>query len=144
MKKLLLVLMIVVVGLLSACGSEDTETSSTTENVSTSEVTTEETTTEVVEEKSLDNLSAYLVEKGVVTGEKTDTMYQMIDAIGGFKYLDSDVEVYKYDTNSDVYKTIVETGEYSGMKFVAINDQFVLLMTNNTDGQDVIQAFNEY
>ena len=150
-KRLSLVMVLCLAGLLSACGSDGsgetaTEQSSTSEAAGTetkSEASTE-SADEAVKEKSLDDLAAYLVEKGVATGEKTETMYQVIGAVGGFKYLDSDVEVYEYDMESEAYKAIAETGEYSGLKFAAVNEQFVLLITNDGENQEAADIFNAY
>ena len=120
LKRLPFITLVCMAGLLSGCGSDtnsDAEAGqgAVTETAGTetkAEAPAEEN--EAAKEKSLEDLAAYLVDKGVATGEKTEPMYQMIGAVGGFKYLDSQIEVYEYDTDSEAYKTIAETGEYSG------------------------------
>ena len=136
-------------GLLSGYGS-DTNSDAAADQGAVTETAGTETKTEApaetgaAKEKSLEDLAAYLVDKEVATGEKTEPMYQMIGAVGGFKYLDSDVEVYEYDMESEAYKAIAETGEYSGLKFAAVNEQFVLLITNDGENQEAADIFNAY
>lgn len=159
-KNLLVALMIVMIA--TGCGEKDdkkeTTTEATTANVTveettaTTEATTEKTTAEVTteatteaeKEMTLDAIAKYLVDGGYVTGEQTETMYSYIGAIGGFKYLSSDVEVYEYDTSSDTYQEIVDSKNVSGLKVSAINGPFVLLFSNGNENQDVIDAFNAY
>ena len=137
-------------GLLSGCGSDGNSDAAADQGTVTETAGTETKTeapaeeTGVAKEKSLDDLAAYLVEKGVATGERTEPMYQMIGAVGGFKYLDSDVEVYEYDMDSEAYKTIAETGEYGGLKFASVNGQFVLLISNDGENQEAADIFNAY
>ena len=143
MKKTLFTLLLATTVLMAGCGTKkETTTETTTEAVT--EITTTEATTEAEKEKSLDDIAKYLVDGGYVTGEQTETMYSYIGAIGGFKYLDSNVEVYEYDTNSDTYKGIVDTNEVSGLKVSAINGPYVLIFSGGNENQDVIDAFNKY
>lgn len=101
-------------------------------------------------ETSLEGLEKYLLEKGLLTGSKTQTAAEMIGAKAGFKYLDSNAEFYEYDTNSDAYKTLVSGGsvEIEGMSGYsisakAINEQYVLISSENLS-QELIDAFNSY
>lgn len=145
MKKKLLTLTIAGIIMLTGCGSKkETTTETPTETITsaTSEDTTEPSTE--AEEKSLDGLAAYLLDKGVVSGSTEEPMYQYINAIGGFKYLDSDVEVYEYDMTSDTYKSIVDTNEVSGLTVSAINGPYILIFSNNATDAAVIDAFNNY
>ena len=145
MKKKLFVLLITVSLLTAGCGKkEDNTTAATTEETTAIETTTEVTTTEAEKEKSLDDLAKYLVDGGYVSGEQSETMYSYIGAIGGFKYLDSNVEVYEYDETSDTYKEIVNTNAVSGLTVSAINGPYVLIFSNGTTDQNVIDAFNNY
>ena len=131
-KKLLAVSLLSVAMLsFTACGKKE-------------EPATTEATTEAEKKKSLDDLAKYLVDGGYVTGEQSETMYSYIGAIGGFKYLDSNVEVYEYDTNSDTYNDIVKTSEVSGLKVSAVNGPYVLIFSGGNENQDVIDAFNKY
>ena len=143
MKRKLFTLLIATTILMVGCGTKK-ETTTTEATEAAPEMTTTEATTESEKEKSLDDLANYLVDGGYVTGEQSETMYSMIGAIGGFKYLDSDVEVYEYDTSSDTYKGIVDTNEVSGLKVSAINGPYILLFSNGNENQDVIDAFNKY
>lgn len=145
MKKKILAFTFIMALMLTGCGSKkDTTSEPTTEPATsaTSEETTEPSTE--AEEKSLDGLAAYLLDKGVVSGSTEEPMYQYINAIGGFKYLDSDVEVYEYDMTSDVYKSIVDTNEVSGLTVSAINGPYILIFSNNATDAAVIDAFNNY
>lgn len=117
---------------------KDAETPSTEEN------------TNVEAETSLEGLEKYLLEKGLLTGSKTQTAAEMIGAKTGFKYPDSNAEFYEYDTNSDAYKTLVSSGsvEIEGMSGYsvsakAINEQYVLISSENLS-QELINAFNSY
>lgn len=141
MKKLLIALL--AVSLLTGCGKKETKTTEATTEMITTEASTEEVT-EAAKEKSLDGLATYLVDGGYVSGEQSETMYSYIGAIGGFKYLDSDVEVYEYDTASDTYTEILNNNSVSGLKVSAINGPFILIFSNGQENQDVINAFNAY
>ncbi|MBQ9610632.1 MAG: hypothetical protein IJV15_14465 [Lachnospiraceae bacterium] len=143
MKKKLFTLLLATTILMVGCGTKkETTTTETTE--ATTEMTTTEATTEAEKEKSLDDLAKYLVDGGYVSGEQSETMYSYIGAIGGFKYLDSNVEVYEYDETSDTYKEIVNTNAVSGLTVPAINGPYVLIFSNGTTDQNVIDAFNNY
>ncbi len=142
MKKKIIITLIAV-SMLTGCGKKENSTTTATTESITTETTTEETT-EAAKEKSLDDIAAYLVDGGYVTGEQTETMYSYIGAIGGFKYLDSNVEVYEYDTSSDIYAEIVNSNSVSGLKVSAINEQFVLIFSGGQENQEIIDAFNAY
>jgi hypothetical protein len=99
--------------------------------------------------KSLNEVADYLVTKKVVSGEQTDTAAEMIGAISGFKYLDSNVEVYEYDTDSDVYKEIVKDNivKVQGLDLKitvsAINGKYVLFCDDAKNKDDIIGVFKE-
>lgn len=107
-------------------------------------------TQESKDETSLEDLEKYLLEKGVLTGSKTETLAQMIGAKAGFKYQDSNAEFYEYDTNSDYYKALssgssVEFEEITGVSISAsaINGQYVLISSGELS-QELLDAFNSY
>lgn len=102
-------------------------------------------------ELSLDGLEQYLLEQGVLTGEKTETVASMIGAEAGFRYEDNNAEIYEYNVESDEYKALVNDGsvEIEGMGFsisaAAINDRFVLIEPiDGTIDQAILDAFNSY
>lgn len=162
MKKKLLTIMAVSTLTLSlaGCGSNDTSnvtTTATTETVTTEattaapteEDTTEASTTEAPTEAetpqgTIDDLAQYLLDQGVVTGSTEEPLYTYIGAINGFKYLDSDVEVYEYDMTSDTYQEIVNTNSVSGLTVSAINGPYVLIFSNGNVDQAVIDSFNAF
>lgn len=107
-------------------------------------------TQESKDETSLEDLEKYLLEKGVLTGSKTETLAQMIGAKAGFKYQDSNAEFYEYDTNSDDYKALssgssIEFEEIGGVSISAsaINGQYVLISSGELS-QELLDAFNFY
>lgn len=135
---------------ISGCSKNDDSTTNTTsttaselQSTTEAELSTEASTE--AQEKSLKGLSEYLLEQGVVSGTTEEPLYQYIGAIGGFKYLDSNVEVYEFDTTSDTYSSILSTNEVSGLTVSAINGPYVLIFsTGSTVNQSVIDAFNNY
>lgn len=147
MKKLLTVAFVSVLAL-SGCGKKaaETEQPTTTTEVIT-EMATEQTTeqtTEAQKEQSFDGLCDYLVSENVIQGERSEAMYSYISATNGCKYLDSDVELYEYDMTSDTYKSIVETKTVMGINVYAINGPYILIFSNDTANQAVIDAFMSY
>ena len=162
-KKLLTIMAVSTLALsLTGCGNAGNSTTVSTTETVTTEATTEATTATSTEEETteaatseetseteaqsgtLDGLAQYLLDQGVVTGSTSETMYSYIGAIGGFKYLDSNVEVYEYDMNSDTYKQIVDTNSVSGLTVSAINGPYVLMLSNDDVNQSVIDVFNAY
>ncbi len=137
--------------------SDEADNSSTesSESIETSETESQDTL-EVISDieatpvsKSLDEVADYLVLKKVVSGEQTETAAEMIGAISGFKYLDSDVEVYEYDTDSDVYKEIVKDNivKVQGLDLKitvsAVNGKYVLFCDDAQNKDDIIGVFKE-
>lgn len=100
------------------------------------------------QEKTLDDVEQFLKEKNVLSGEKTKTAAEMIGAIDGFKYLESNTEIYVYDTDSEEY-TKLSAGEevpIKGMegffvKAVSVNGKFVLM---GEPSQEIIDAFDSF
>ena len=112
--------------------------------------TAEEESAEEPAETTLADLETYLLDQGVLTGEKTETAASMIGATSGFKYADSNAEFYEYDENSDAYKTVSSGGsvEIEGMSgyavsATAINGKYVLISSGDVS-QELIDAFNSF
>lgn len=112
--------------------------------------TAEEESAEEPAETTLADLETYLIDQGVLTGEKTETAASMIGATSGFKYADSNAEFYEYDENSDAYKTLSSGGsvEIEGMSgyavsATAINGKYVLISSGDVS-QELIDAFNSF
>ena len=115
-----------------------------------SEQQAEEEPAEEPAETTLADLETYLLNQGVLTGEKTETAASMIGATSGFKYADSNAEFYEYDENSDAYKTLSSGGsvEIEGMSgyavsATAINGKYVLISSGDVS-QELIDAFNSF
>lgn len=136
-KKLLMffVLLAISAGVVLACGSDgDNEKGDDLKNQT--------------QEKTLDDVEQFLKEKNVLSGEKTKTAAEMIGAIDGFKYLESNTEIYVYDTDSEEY-TKLSAGEevpIKGMegffvKAVSVNGKFVLM---GEPSQEIIDAFDSF
>lgn len=155
-KKIVTFLITVAMGMtLAACGGNSetsTDTDSSAESTQSESNDTAEDTSDQAENPTLDDLESYLLDKGVLTGEKTQTSAEMIGAISGFKYADSNAEIYEYDENSEDYKTLSEGGsiEIEGMSgyavsSTAINGKFVLMASSSGDvSQELIDAFNSF
>ncbi len=136
-KKLLMffVLLAISAGVVLACGSGgDNEKGNDLKNQT--------------QEKTLDDVEQFLKEKNVLSGEKTKTAAEMIGAIDGFKYLESNTEIYVYDTDSEEY-TKLSAGEevpIKGMegffvKAVSVNGKFFLM---GEPSQEIIDAFDSF
>lgn len=98
-------------------------------------------------EKNLSDMESYLLDKGVLSGERVQMSAALIGAISGFKYNDSIGEIYEYDTNSEEYKKLsngesisIEGMEGYAIKAVSVNGKFVLF--GEGVSQDLIDAFN--
>lgn len=110
----------------------------------------EEEPAEEPTETTLADLETYLLDQGVLTGEKTETAASMIGATSGFKYADSNAEFYEYDEKSDAYKTLSSGGsvEIEGMSgyavsATAINGKYVLISSGDVS-QELLDAFNSF
>lgn len=169
-KKILVLLCIVSIGI-CGCGSSNavssnvapssaTEKSSESKNSEKSNTDSlKSTELEVLEdsetenaERTLEGIENYMVEKGCLTGDRSEKSAELVGAISGFGYSGSEIEIYEYDTSSDSYK-LIESGEdvpIEGMDdysvhFSAVNGEFALLFSNNGDAdQGIIDIFNAY
>lgn len=100
-------------------------------------------------EISLTELESYLLNKGVLSGERVQMVADLIGGIDGFKYKDSGCEIYEYDTTSEEYKKLSSGEEIplKGMesykvKAVSVNGKFVLFGENLS--QELIDSFNSF
>lgn len=82
---------------LSACGSNAEEKPG---NENTAGTPVEEQVLVYRSNTTLADLEAYLLEKGVLDGERTEVEAEKVGAVDGFGYQDSNVEIYEYDTDS--------------------------------------------
>lgn len=92
-------------------------------------------------------IEQYLLDKGVLTGDRIEMDADMIGAVSGFKY--GSAEIYEYDTESDKYKTLSSGGSigldgFEGVSISAsaVNGKYVLI--GNNLPEDLITAFNEF
>lgn len=101
---------------------------------------------------ALSDLEKYLLNQGVLSGNRTDVFAQMIGAKSGIKYKDSGVEIYEYSPDAKEYKELVKGNPvtiegFEGVEITAkaINGNFVLIETQDkTASQDLINAFESY
>ncbi len=101
-----------------------------------------------VSEKTLKDIENYLLDQGVLSGERTQMAASMVGGIDGFKYADSGVEIYEYDINSEEYISLsngeeIDLEGMDGFKIGAksINGKFVLM---GEPSQEIIDTFNSY
>lgn len=99
-------------------------------------------------EKSLEDIENYLLDKGILSGERTQMAASMVGGIDGFKYSDSGIEIYEYDITSEEYLALsngeeIDLEGMEGFKIsaVSINGKFVLL---GEPSQEAIDAFNSF
>lgn len=111
----------------------------------------EESPKQPVKETSLADLEQYLLDSGLISGERTEKSASLIGAISGFGYGDQDAEVYEFDENSEAYKNMKETNSLTleGFDFsmtpAAINGKYVLIFSNNSEpNQSIVDVFNSY
>lgn len=115
---------------------------------------TDSSTQDIVLDSSsaLNDLEQYLLNQGVLSGNRTDVFAQMIGAKTGMKYKDSGVEIYEYSPDAKEYKELVKGNPvtiegFEGVEITAkaINGNFVLIETQDkTASQDLINAFESY
>lgn len=127
---------------------EESNVESEPDNQSEAESTPENESSEV-SEKTLDDIESYLLDKGVLSGERVQMGAELIGAISGFKYKDSVGEIYEYDINSEEYQKLANGEEIPlqgmdgfTMKAVSVNGKFALF--GNDVSQELIDAFNSF
>lgn len=151
----------------AACGGNEQESSQPTQSLeetknvskeeekeSDPEVTVEpdnahENNPAEASEKTLEDIENYLLEKGVLSGERVQMGAELIGGIAGFKYKDSIGEIYEYDTGSEEYQKLANGEEIPlqgmdgfTMKAVSVNGKFALFGDNVS--QELIDAFNSF
>ena len=113
-KKISLLLTALLLGaVLSACGNNTEEKPG---NENTAGTSVEEQVLVYRSNTTLADLEAYLLEKGVLDGERTEVEAEKVGAVDGFGYQDSNVEIYEYDTDSSAYDALA-TGGCIGFTF---------------------------
>ena len=138
----------------SGCGEKDgaqyestveSQNSNEQESKKSPEVTVEETDNN---EKTIDDLEKFLIEKNVLTGDRTKMEASLIGGIQGFKYSDCDTEIYEYDINSTEYKLLLKGKEVKikgmenfSIKANSINGKFVLIGEST---KQIIDAFKSF
>ena len=80
---------------LSACGNDVEEKQGNESTDGTAKVVQ---TTVYRSETTLADLETYLLENGVLNGERTEVNAEKVGALEGFSYPDSNVEIYEYVT----------------------------------------------
>lgn len=169
MRKKIVILLMISVLAISGCSKDDTsgstsepkseiktdteatkspDTASSIQETSTPdpEETSESPTKD--NESSIEDIEKYMLDKGVVSGQKTQMAAEMVGAINGFKYSDSNVEVYEYDVNSKNYKALAKGKKiplegFDGYEIgaVSVNGKFVLI---GEPSKDAIKAFDSF
>lgn len=127
---------------------EESNVESEPDNQSEAESTPENESSEV-SEKTLDDIESYLLDKGVLSGERVQMGAELIGAISGFKYKDSVGEIYEYDINSEEYQKLANGEEIPlqgmdgfTMKAISVNGKFALF--GDDVPQELIDAFNSF
>jgi len=177
MKKLILMMLLCTTVTFAACSNTNDEKQTVTENETPSDDTKVEnedkpaeneeanepeeeepvgnTDQAVPEEEqnlnaSLEELEKFMLDKGVLVGEKTEPDAKILGAEAGFQYPEVGIEVYEYDVESDIYNKLKtgESVEVEGRNYSviasAVNGKFVLVSTNKVDNPDILDTFYEF
>lgn len=97
------------------------------------------------ETESDSNMETYLLEKKLLSGERIEMASDMVGAISGFKY--GNTEIYKYDMESDSYKNLVAENKITLKDFgvdlvpLAVSKEYVLF---GEASEELIAAFKEF
>ncbi len=97
------------------------------------------------ETKSETDMESYLIEKNLLSGDRVEMASDMVGAVSGFKY--GDTEIYKYDIESESYKNLIKENKVTLKDFgvdlvpLAINKEYVLF---GEATEELITAFNEF
>lgn len=133
--------------------SDSTEASDSSETSDNSETSNNsETSSDTPDIKtSLADLEQYLLDKGLLTGERSEVAAAMVGAVSGFKYGENLVEIYEFDETSEAYKNLEKTNTLTVEGFgttltpAAVNGPYVLIFSNNSSvSQKITDAFNSY
>lgn len=130
MKLAKIIIPLLMLGCLASCGGgteASTNPNGSIPNTSqTNSNSTSQDTRAVI--TSLDEVCDYLVEKGVVTGEKSSKSASMIGAVEGCGYSEQGVELYMYE--SEAPKSFVIFG--ITMSFDVTNGNFALCFSSGS------------
>ncbi len=99
-------------------------------------------------ENTLEDMESWLLEEGVLSGERTEADAELMRAEDGVKYADSNVEIYEYDINSDTYNNLKSgasvgfdnAGPFSAK---AVNGKYVLIATGEVS-EELVDAFKDF
>ena len=97
---------------------------------------------------TLEDMESWLLEEGVLSGERTEADAELMRAEDGVRYADSNVEIYEYDINSDTYNDLKSgasvgfdnAGPFSAK---AVNGKYVLIATGEVS-QELVDAFKNF
>ena len=99
-------------------------------------------------ERTLDDIESFLIDKKALIGEKTQMAPEVIGAVDGFKYKESNAEIYEYDTTTENYEKLcngeeipIEGMEGFTVKAVSVNGKFILM---GEPSQEIIDTFNSF
>ena len=92
------------------------------------------------------SMEDYLLDKNLLSGERVEMAADMVGALSGFKY--GDTEIYEYDTSSEEYQEL-SSGNSIPLKGVdgytvgtlAINGKYVLM---GEASDDLVKAFKDF
>ena len=99
-------------------------------------------------ENTLEDMESWLLEEGVLSGERTEADAELMRAEDGVRYADSNVEIYEYDINSDTYNNL-KSGASVGFDTAgpfsakAVNGKYVLIATGEVS-QELVDAFKNF
>ncbi len=97
---------------------------------------------------TLEDMESWLLEEGVLSGERTEADAELMRAEDGVRYADSNVEIYEYDINSDTYNNLKSgasvgfdnAGPFSAK---AVNGKYVLIATGEVS-EELVDAFKDF
>lgn len=97
---------------------------------------------------TLEDMESWLLEEGVLSGERTEADAELMRAEDGVRYADSNVEIYEYDINSDTYNNLKSgasvgfdnAGPFSAK---AVNGKYVLIATGEVS-EELVDAFKNF
>lgn len=148
MKKRLIMASLITIATIAlcACGNKSESSSDKKQqNEVNAFVENDETSTPIpTKEDNIAVMEEYLLNKGVISGERTEMAAVLIGGLSGFKYDTPKAEVYEFDINSEAYKRLLETkkieiGELEPVNLI-FNGKYILFSVD----ENVINAFMEY
>ena len=101
-----------------------------------------------IDDTTLEDLESYLLDKGVLSGEKTKVDAELMQAERGVLYADSNVEIYEYNKKSDIYDILAGGGsvgfnDTEPFSAKAVNGKYVLIATGEVS-QELVDAFKNF